>query len=298
MPPPPLPEHGQGWAIAEVARRVGVTTSTLRAWERRYGLAPSGRTEGGHRRYTGVDIAALQRLQQLISTGVPTATAANMARRPPTTESRVDGNGHHQLARARQELADAVWTMDPLRATATAETVVNRFGTVAGWQEVFAPLLRSLGSQWADTGLGVEREHLGTSAVHTALIRQWVRHRLRGTRTRVLGAAAPDERHTLPLHALAAALAERDIGMFVLDPLPAVALRSAVRDMAPGAVVLWALAEPPGDPALLTGLIPLAPAVCVAGPGWADQFPVGAAALLRDLPTAVDTVAELAARTH
>jgi DNA-binding transcriptional MerR regulator len=294
MQPSPPPGIGQGWAIAEVARRVGVTTSTLRAWERRYGLAPSGRTIGGHRRYTGVDIAALQRLQQLISTGVPTATAAALARQPPATESRVDG--HRPLARARRELADAVWRLDPLRATATAETVINRFGTVAGWQEVFAPVLRTLGADWADTGLGVEREHVGTSAVHTVLTRQWGRHRLRATRTRVLGAAVPDERHTLPLHALAAALAERDVGMFVLEPLPSPALRSAVREMAPGAVVLWALGERTGDPALLTELLPLAPAVCAAGPGWPGRFPVGTAALVRDLPTAVDTVADLALR--
>src|SRR5690348_7457435 len=53
-PPPSL-----GWPVAHVAARVGVSISTLRSWERRYGLGPSGRTEGGHRRYTTDDIAAM-----------------------------------------------------------------------------------------------------------------------------------------------------------------------------------------------------------------------------------------------
>jgi DNA-binding transcriptional MerR regulator len=297
MSPPPIPESGQGWAIAEVARRVGVTTSTLRAWERRYGLAPSGRTDGGHRRYTSVDIGVLQRLQQLITTGVPTATAAALARQPPSTGSRVDGNGHGPMERARRELADAVWSMDPLRATAIADTILTRHGTVAGWQEVFTPVLRSLGAHWEDAGLGVEREHVGTAAVHTALVRQWVRHRLRATRTRVLGAAAPDEQHSLPLHALAAALAERDIGMFVLEAAPPVALRSAVRGIEPAAVVLWVLQEQAADSVLLSALVPLVPAVFAAGPGWPDALPPGVAAL-RDLPGAVDAVTELATANH
>ena len=40
------------WPVGVVADWLGIPASTLRTWERRYGLGPSERTRGGHRRYT------------------------------------------------------------------------------------------------------------------------------------------------------------------------------------------------------------------------------------------------------
>src|SRR5215213_1382401 len=75
------PEHETapapaGVPVTAAARRLGLSASTLRSWERRYGLGPSLRTPGGHRRYSAADLAALQRLQQLTAAGMATATAA------------------------------------------------------------------------------------------------------------------------------------------------------------------------------------------------------------------------------
>lgn len=50
------------FTIAEAARMVGVSPSTLRHWERLGRIAPS-RTERGHRRYNLADIATLRELQ-------------------------------------------------------------------------------------------------------------------------------------------------------------------------------------------------------------------------------------------
>jgi transposase-like protein len=66
--------------VGEVARRLGVAAPTLRSWGRRYGLEPSGRSTGGHRRYTADDVARLQVVLRLVRQGVPTATAAKAVR--------------------------------------------------------------------------------------------------------------------------------------------------------------------------------------------------------------------------
>lgn len=63
--------------INEVARELGLSAPTLRSWERRYGIGPSARTLGGHRRYGPEDVARLKRLVELsrsqrISTAVMT----------------------------------------------------------------------------------------------------------------------------------------------------------------------------------------------------------------------------------
>ena len=52
--------------------------STLRTWDRRYGLGP-GHTEGRHRRYAGEDVERLTRMQELVRNGVATADAARAA---------------------------------------------------------------------------------------------------------------------------------------------------------------------------------------------------------------------------
>lgn len=68
-----------GLAVAAVARRLGVAPATLRTWDRRYGLGPSGRTAGSHRRYTPEDVARLLVMRRLTLDGVAPVDAARAA---------------------------------------------------------------------------------------------------------------------------------------------------------------------------------------------------------------------------
>ncbi|WP_418277809.1 MerR family transcriptional regulator [Isoptericola jiangsuensis] len=71
--------HSPGLAVAAVARRLGVAPATLRTWDRRYGLGPSGRTAGSHRRYTPEDVARLLVMRRLTLEGVAPVDAAQAA---------------------------------------------------------------------------------------------------------------------------------------------------------------------------------------------------------------------------
>ncbi len=64
------------WPVGAVADRLGVSTSTLRSWERRYGLGPTHRTGGNHRRYGPVDLQRVQLMARLTAAGVPAQAAA------------------------------------------------------------------------------------------------------------------------------------------------------------------------------------------------------------------------------
>jgi MerR family transcriptional regulator, light-induced transcriptional regulator len=66
-------------SVAGAARGLGVAPGTLRSWERRYGLAPSLHTPGGHRRYGPIDLARLGVMHRLVQEGVPPAEAAHAA---------------------------------------------------------------------------------------------------------------------------------------------------------------------------------------------------------------------------
>ena len=64
------------WPVGAVADRLGVSTSTLRSWERRYGLGPTHRTGGNHRRYAPVDLQRVQLMARLTAAGIPAQAAA------------------------------------------------------------------------------------------------------------------------------------------------------------------------------------------------------------------------------
>ncbi|MFF7484485.1 MerR family transcriptional regulator [Streptomyces luteogriseus] len=67
---------GAGLTTGEVARRLGVAPTTVRTWDRRYGLGPDAHTGGRHRRWTATDVARLERMCALTATGIPPAEAA------------------------------------------------------------------------------------------------------------------------------------------------------------------------------------------------------------------------------
>ncbi len=69
-----------GLTVAAAARRLGVAPATLRTWDRRYGLGPSTRSVGSHRRYTVVDLARLELMARLAHSGMSSADAARVAR--------------------------------------------------------------------------------------------------------------------------------------------------------------------------------------------------------------------------
>ena len=63
-------EHPQApWRVGEVAERLGVSPSTIRLWEQRFGLPAAARTAGGHRRYTEEDVEQLEALRDLVARG-------------------------------------------------------------------------------------------------------------------------------------------------------------------------------------------------------------------------------------
>ncbi|MFD8228799.1 MerR family transcriptional regulator [Streptomyces massasporeus] len=89
---------GGGLTTGEVARRLGVAPTTVRTWDRRYGLGPDAHTGGRHRRWTATDVARLERMCALTATGIPPAEAARTVLGEATQE---DGAGGPTAAAGR-----------------------------------------------------------------------------------------------------------------------------------------------------------------------------------------------------
>ena len=96
--------------IGELARRTGVASELLRAWERRYGLLAPERTEGGYRLYSDDDVRQVRRMRELLASGLSAAEAARQAAvepRAPDGAVPPDGAASAELRRALEQLDDA-----------------------------------------------------------------------------------------------------------------------------------------------------------------------------------------------
>ncbi|MFI1507707.1 MerR family transcriptional regulator [Streptomyces sp. NPDC020597] len=75
----PSPDEA-GLTTGALARRLGVAPTTLRSWDRRYGIGPVVRDDGRHRRWRPGDVAVLEAMCRLTASGVPPADAARAAK--------------------------------------------------------------------------------------------------------------------------------------------------------------------------------------------------------------------------
>ncbi|MFF5213934.1 MerR family transcriptional regulator [Micromonospora sp. NPDC000442] len=276
-----------------VAQRLGVAVTTLRTWHQRYGLGPSEHIPGHHRRYTSADLARLEVMRRLTAEGVSPAEAARWARQAPdilasagisrAVRRRRDGGGTTipvgRAGPAARGLARAAMRLDAAAISETISHTIAADGVVATWDRLLRPLLVGIGERHATTGLLIEVEHLVSRCVSAALGAVASAGPAPGP-SRVLLSCADEEQHSLPLEALAAALAEAGVGYRMLGArVPTAALLAAVDRTGPAAVVLWSQTRATADPAQLTALLtaPNRPMlVLAAGPGWpARALPAG-----------------------
>jgi DNA-binding transcriptional MerR regulator len=281
--------------VAAVARRLGVASSTLRSWERRYGLGPAGRPAGSRRAYTPSDVALLIRMRRLTLEGVAPAEAARVAIETtspaPTPPPDAEFRAVQDIPDRTRGLARAALALDVAAVRDLLAVAVANDGVIAAWDGLLAPVLRVIGDRWAATGQGVEVEHLLAETAIGVLNGVLAAHP--PTTRGALLACADGERHSLPLHALAAALAERGLGARLLGAaLPPDALAAAVRRTGPAALVVYAHRAEHAVPALLGAVPALRPrtAVLAGGCGWApDALPDGVT-YVHDLGEAVHLV--------
>ncbi|WP_089117408.1 MerR family transcriptional regulator [Streptomyces sp. SS07] len=275
-----------GLTTGAVARLLGVAPTTLRSWDRRYGIGPAAREDGRHRRWTGADIAALRNMCALTSAGLPPAEAARTVLAgtsgvgtSSSGPSRAEGSGAGAsgapaaprsarasrapgplpVGRVRQEcrgLARAAVRLDAPALDELLTAVLDRYGLPAAWDEVIMPVLHAVGRKWETAGERyIEVEHLLSWHVSGAL------RGVTAGRTPTPGAGlallacVPGETHTLALEALAATLAQQGLPVRMFGAaVPAGALEDAIRRTGPAAVVLWAQSRKTASPALVARL--------------------------------------------
>ncbi|MER7559855.1 MerR family transcriptional regulator [Nocardioides sp. NPDC126508] len=293
------------YTIKHAAQRVGITTATLRAWERRYGVIAPHRSESGYRLYGEHDVAVLRSMKHLVdqgwSAGLAAAEAIRLDRAQPAhattadtpaagggTQPSPDLPGRMRIAAAALDTTDLSATLDEVFALSSFETVMA--------DHVF-PALEELGDAWADGRVSVAGEHLASNAVMRRLAVAYEAAAAHGHGPRVALGTAPGTRHEIGLLAFAVAARRRGMDTDYLGAdLPIDDWLGVADDSALAAVVLAipTTADIPATAAVITALRDHRPDLVVAvGGAQQSQAPAPAVRLGHDIAVGAKTLAAM-----
>jgi DNA-binding transcriptional MerR regulator len=220
--------------IGELARRTGVATELLRAWERRYGLLTPTRTASGYRLYSSDDVDRIGRMRELLGSGLSAAEAARQALLEPAPPAR----GETVPVSAGAELRAALERLDDAAAQAAFDRLLGDYSVPAVLGGVVLPLLRELGDGWERGDISVAQEHFASNLLRGRLLglaRGWDL----GGGPRAVLACPPNERHDLGLVIFGLALRERGWRItFLGADTPPDTLVETVNRLEPDALVL------------------------------------------------------------
>ncbi|MGB3602556.1 MAG: MerR family transcriptional regulator [Gordonia sp. (in: high G+C Gram-positive bacteria)] len=282
----------EGLRIGDVARLVGISTTTLRAWEQRYQVVtPTRSAQSGYRHYAEADVERLRHMRALVQSGIAPSRAATIARstlRPPSDS--LPGTAP-SLLDDRSALVHAGVYYDGPQLQALLDAVFDAADPEEAIERWLLPNLVEVGTAWEHGRLSEVAEHFVAAAVMRKLGSLF--DSLTATGRRVVVGLPPHGRHEISALAFSICLRRRGLDvLYAGADVPLTSWRHFAAEWAPQTVVLTAtMAEdvPPAEETAAALTEQGVPKVFVGGQH--AESVRGAIALPESLPLAADVVA-------
>lgn len=199
-------------SIGELARLTGITTHTLRVWEKRYGTPHSQRLPSGHRRYPKEDVPRLRAIAKALESGYRASKVVSgtleelqalMGLKPfiepnssstSTEEAKVSSN---EMLIERWVKAIHIYDDDSLIQGFHQQW--NKVGPLNFIVDCAAPLIERVGTGWETGELTIPHEHFATECLSSFLTSKWRQHNSRKESWTAIVATLPGETHSLGL---------------------------------------------------------------------------------------------------
>ena len=236
--------------IRVLSEKTTVGTSTLRAWERRYGLLNPERTPKGHRLYSGNDAKQVNKILNLLDDGHSLPVIADMLKANKNTGNIERGSEETVVS----EASSSIWTsfiettliangdfnverMDAIYNEATSlypiDLVIAR---------LIEPVLNNLGTVWIKhPERGIAEEHFYTSWLKNRIGARFQHSYTHAKGARVICACLPGSFHEVGLMLFALSALSRGYRVLYfgtdlpLDQLSYIRQRSAAKAIVLGA---------------------------------------------------------------
>lgn len=225
------------YRVGMVSRMTGLSTHTLRMWEKRYATVLPKRTEAGGRLYTDRDIERLRLLRKLVESGhsiggIAKLHEADLRHMAAASSAPLARTAAHHLPELRTRVMAAI---ERLR-TEEAEQLLSRAALSTEPREfldtVVAPIMIEIGDRWKAGDLRIVHEH-ACSAVMRGLLFSLMRlYPASDAMRRVVVGTPAKEEHELGALMVAMLAAMHGWSVLYLGPdLPADEIAYAVNDI-------------------------------------------------------------------
>jgi MerR family transcriptional regulator, light-induced transcriptional regulator len=244
------------YRIRTVSELTGVSSATLRAWERRYGVPVPSRTASAYRLYNDEDVALITKMRDLVRSGTAPAEAARVVLGDSVTstaDSVVIPGGVPVVEKdpyvvATERIIDAVRRFDPDGLEDEVSKTLTLGPAVSIYDRTIGPALIQIGNLWHAGAVTVAQEHLASNVLGGTLVHLLRLAQPSDAMRRIVLACFADEEHVLGLYGAGLRFASWGYRTLMLGAsTPPAAVARVVEALAPDMVGLSAtmLVPPP-----------------------------------------------------
>lgn len=234
------------YRINAVSRMTGVSTATLRAWERRYGLPVPSRTDAAYRMYSDHDVDLIRRVLELCERGIAPSEATALVLEQERALPEPAANTKDPFEPSRRAILEAIETFNPLELESAVQHALALGSAAQIYESVLREVMLEVGERWHRGEFTVGQEHLATQVIENAARRMLGLLQPPGKTPQVILACFAEDEHTLPLYGVGLHVALAGYRVVMLGArTPPSAIQHAVREIAPAWVGLSATVAPP-----------------------------------------------------
>ncbi len=184
------------YPIRTISELTGVSSVTLRAWERRYGLLNPTRTAKGHRQYSSEDIDLIRKIVTLLKANHSIRDAIRITRNPQQT-ALAEATAEDHWTIYQQQMAKAIeqfhqQNLDKVYNEALAVYPVDTVN-----ERLIIPVLEKLGENWQAREAGIAEEHFFSAFLRNKLGARLHHEANRSRGNKILVSCLPGEYHEL-----------------------------------------------------------------------------------------------------
>lgn len=184
------------YPIRAISELTGVPTTTLRAWERRYGLLKPSRTAKGHRLYSGEDIDLVKEIVKLLKANHTISEAIRVIKNPElNVVANSEVNGHWAVY--QQRMLKSIENFNEQNLDTTYNEALSIYPIDMVTEQVIIPVLTVLGERWQDRDAGIAEEHFFSAFLRNKLGARLHHESNRSRGNKILVACLPGEYHEL-----------------------------------------------------------------------------------------------------
>lgn len=183
----PMSDTAKWIPIGELSRLTGISTHTLRIWEKRYGTPQAHRLPSGHRRYPREDVPRLRAVAQALDSGfragrvvgasleeLQALVGVGPGKRSQLPPATAEGTNHEAAKKlVVEKWVRAVHIYDEGGLTQSLHEEWGRQGPLAFVFDYVGPFLKRLGHGWSTGELTVSQEHFASERLSDFLADKW-----------------------------------------------------------------------------------------------------------------------------